>query len=182
MDATLIKIRSAEPEDAPAISALLGEPGVYEGLLQTPYAPNASRLEYHQKVEPLACRLVAVAGDQIVGVASLHVLGPGLRRMHVRGLGIGVATAWQGRGVGRKLLAALLDWADNWANVLRVELHVHADNGRAKALYQSMGFVEEGLHRAYSLKNGRYVDTFSMARLHPNPPRIAASPATGAAG
>jgi L-phenylalanine/L-methionine N-acetyltransferase len=83
-----------------------------------------------------------------------------------------VGTAWQGRGVGRKLLARLLDWADNWAGVLRVELHVHADNDRAIALYRSIGFVEEGRHRNYALKNGRYVDAFSMARHHPHPPSL----------
>ncbi len=169
-DATPIVIRSAEPEDAAGVAALIGQLGVFEGLLQTPDAPNASRLEYHQKVEPHACRLVALAGSEIVGSAGLHVMGPGLRRMHVRSLGLGVAAHWQGRGIGRRLLARLLDWADNWAGVLRVELHVHADNDRAMALYRSMGFVEEGRHKAYSLKNGRYVDSFSMARLHPNPP------------
>jgi L-phenylalanine/L-methionine N-acetyltransferase len=172
-DATAIVIRSQEPEDATAVSALIGQEGVYAGLLQTPYAPNASRLEYHQKVEPHACRLVAVGGSEIVGCAGLHVSGPGLRRMHVRTLGLGVAASWQGRGVGRQLMTHLLDWADNWANVLRVELHVHADNDRAMALYRSLGFVEEGRHTAFSLKNGRYVDSFSMARMHPSPPQIA---------
>jgi L-phenylalanine/L-methionine N-acetyltransferase len=42
------------------------------------------------------------------------------------------------------------------------------------ALYRSMGFVEEGRHKAFSLKNGKYVDSISMARMHPNPPQIAA--------
>jgi len=171
-DAHPIVIRSAEPEDAARIAALLGQPGVFEGLLQTPDAPNASRMEYHQKVEPHACRLVAVAGDEIVGSAGLHMAGAALRRLHVRSLGLCVAPEWQGRGVGRKLLARALDWADNWAGVLRVELHVHADNDRAMALYRSMGFVEEGRHKAFSLKNGRYVDSISMARLHPQPPSI----------
>ena len=69
--------------------------------------------------------------------------------------------------------ARLLDWADNWAGVLRVELTVHADNERAMALYRSMGFEEEGRHRAYAIKDGRYVDALCMARLHPNPPQIA---------
>ena len=58
--------------------------------------------------------------------------------------------------------------------MLRVELVVHADNERAQALYRSMGFVEEGRHRAYALKNGRYVDAVAMARLHPNPPALPA--------
>ncbi len=172
-DADAIVIRSAEPSDAAGISALLGLAGTFEGLLQTPDAPNASRLEYHQKVDPYACRLVAVAGEEIVGSAGLHLMGPGLRRMHARSLGLGISPAWQGRGIGRRMLARLIDWADNWAHVLRIELHVHADNDRAMALYKSMGFVEEGRHKAYSLKGGRYVDSISMARLHPNPPSIA---------
>ena len=173
-DADALIIRSAEPGDAAAISSLLGQVGTFEGLLQVPDVPDASRLEFLQKVEPHSCRLVAVSGDAIVGNAGLHVQGTSLRRMHVRGLGIGVHPAWQGRGVGRKLMARLVDWADNWAHVLRIELHVHADNHRAMALYKSMGFVEEGRHKAYALKNGRYVDSFSMARIHPSPPAIKA--------
>jgi len=172
--ADTIRIRSAEPQDAAAISAHLSEAGVFEGLLQVPDVPLASRLEFLQKVDPHGCRLVALAGDEVVGAAGLHVLQTSLRRMHVRGLGLSVGTAWQGRGIGRQLLARLLDWADNWAGVLRVELHVHVDNDRAIALYRSMGFVEEGRHKAYALKNGRYVDAFSMARHHPSPPSIAA--------
>jgi L-phenylalanine/L-methionine N-acetyltransferase len=170
--ADTIEIRSAEPQDALAISAHLGEVGVFEGLLQVPDVPLASRLEFLQRVDPHGCRLVALAGGEIIGAAGLHVLQASLRRMHVRSLGLSVRTAWQGRGVGRKLLARLLDWSDNWAGVLRVELHVHADNERAIALYQSMGFVEEGRHRNYALKNGRYVDAFSMARHHPSPPSL----------
>jgi L-phenylalanine/L-methionine N-acetyltransferase len=173
-NADTIQIRSAEPQDAAAISAHLSEVGVFEGLLQVPDVPLASRLEFLQKVDPHACRLLATAGDEVVGCAVLHVLQTSLRRMHVRGLGLSVGTSWQGRGVGRKLLTRLLDWSDNWAGVLRVELHVHADNDRALGLYQAMGFVEEGRHKAYGLKNGRYVDAISMARLHPNPPSIAA--------
>ncbi|MES2631911.1 MAG: GNAT family N-acetyltransferase [Pseudomonadota bacterium] len=170
--ANAIEIRSAEPSDAAAISSLIGQFGTFEGLLQTPDAPIASRLEFLTKVEPHCCKLVAVAGDEIVGQAALHVQGLALRRMHVRSLGIGLHPAWQGRGIGRQLMTRLIDWADNWAGVLRIELHVHADNDRAMALYQAMGFVQEGLHKAYSLKGGRYVDSYSMARMHPNPPHI----------
>ncbi|MBI2768094.1 MAG: GNAT family N-acetyltransferase [Burkholderiales bacterium] len=172
-DTAALVIRSAEPEDAAAISALLGGTGTFEGTLQLPEMPVASRLDYLQRVDPLTCKLVAVSEEGIVGMAALHVQHPGLRRAHVRGLGIGIAPAWQARGVGRRLITRLLDWADNWAGVLRVELVVHADNDRAIALYRGLGFVEEGLHKAYALKNGRYVDTFSMARMHPNPPRLA---------
>jgi putative acetyltransferase len=116
---------------------------------------------------------VALAGSEIVGSAGLHCLGTSLRRAHVRSLAIGIASEWQGRGLGRRLIERLLDWADNWGGVLRVELHVHADNERAIGLYRSLGFADEGRHRAFSLSGGRYLDSLSMARLHPNPPSLA---------
>lgn len=168
-----VTYRAAEPADAAGIAVLLGRPGTVEGTLQIPEMPVASRLEFLQRIEPRDCKLVAVAGAEIVGSASLHSVGLSLRRTHVRSLGIAIAPEWQGRGIGRRLLERLLDWADNWGAVLRIELHVHADNERAMALYRSLGFVEEGRHKGYSLTGGRYIDSLSMARLHPDPPAIA---------
>ena len=165
-----IVIRAQEPGDAAGVSALFGRLGTVEGTLQTPDAPVASRVEHIQKIEPQDCKLVAVVDGGIVGAAALHSVGTSLRRKHVRLLSIGLAAEYQGQGLGRQLIARLLDWADNWAGVLRVELNVHADNERAIALYRSLGFVEEGRHRGYALKEGRYIDGLSMARLHPNPP------------
>ena len=144
--------------------------------------PLASRLDMLQRIDAQGCRLVALAGQGIVGMAALHAQQPSLRRGHVRGLVIAVAQAWQGRGVAPQLMTRLLDWADNWAGVLRVELTVHADNTRAIALYTRFGFAPEGRHRAYALKNGRYVDSLSMARLHPSPPLPADAPARRSPG
>jgi len=167
-----VLIRAAEPADAAAVSALLGRPGTVEGTLQVPDMPVASRLDFLQRIEPRDCKLVAVADGQVVAMGGLHTVQASLRRSHVRLLGLAVAPEWQGRGLGRQMMARLLDWADHWAGVLRIELHVHVDNERAIALYRSLGFVEEGHHRGYALKNGRYVDSLSMARLHPQPPTL----------
>lgn len=171
-DAAKLVIRAQEPEDAEKMSALMGTDGTFQGTLQLPDMPVASRLEFLRKIEPGTCKLVAVAGEEIVGAAGLHLPGMSLRRHHARSLGIGIAPHWQGRGLGAQLIGRLLDWADNWAGILRVELVVHADNERAQGLYRKMGFVEEGRYRAYALKDGRYVDALAMARLHPNPPRL----------
>ena len=172
-EAGTVTIRSFEPPDATAVSALLGMPGAFEHTLQMPDTPVAARLDFLQRHDPQGCKLVAVAGDDIAGMAGLHPVHPGLRRAHVRSLGIVVATPWQGRGIGRKLLERLLAWADNWAGVLRVELNVHVDNPRAIALYRTLGFVEEGRHRGYVLRDGAFIDALSMARMHPRPPTIA---------
>jgi putative acetyltransferase len=174
-DASQVTIRAMEPSDAAGVSALIGGEGVVAGTLQMPDMAVASRVEHMQKIEPGTCRLVAEAGGRIVGSAGLYMTGNSMRRSHARMLGIGIAAEWQGKGLGRRLMERLLDWADNWANVLRVELVVHADNDHAIALYRSMGFVDEGVHRAYAMKNGRFVDALFMARLHPSPPTLPAA-------
>jgi len=171
--ARVVVIRSFEPSDAPALSALIGSPGVFEGTLQLPDMPVSSRVEAMQKNDPLACRLVALNGDAVIGMAALFPVHPGLRRSHVRLLAIAIAADWQGRGIGRQLMERLLAWADDWGNVLRIELNVHADNERAIALYRSMRFEEEGRHRGYVLKAGKYTDALTMSRWHPDPPRLA---------
>jgi putative acetyltransferase len=56
--------------------------------------------------------------------------------------------------------------------VLRIELTVYTDNHRAIKLYQKFGFQEEGVRRAYALRDGVYVDALAMGRLHPKPPQL----------
>jgi L-phenylalanine/L-methionine N-acetyltransferase len=63
------------------------------------------------------------------------------------------------------LMAALLDTADNWLNLKRLELEVYTDNHRAIALYQGFGFVMEGTHQAVAFREGVYVDSHVMARV-----------------
>lgn len=67
-------------------------------------------------------------------------------------------------------MSAAIDRADNWMNVLRVELTFYPDNEAACALCRRFGFVIEGRHRAYALRDGAYVDAVTMARSHPHPP------------
>ena len=65
-------------------------------------------------------------------------------------------------------------WArGGWAQLLRLELTVFSDNHRAIRLYESLGFVHEGTHRAYAMRHGRYADANVMARLHPAQPQLA---------
>jgi putative acetyltransferase len=62
-------------------------------------------------------------------------------------------------------MAAVLEVADNWMNLHRVELTVFADNEAALALYRKFGFETEGRLRDYAIRDGVLVDAISMARL-----------------
>ena len=174
-----ITVRRTRISDAQAIAHIMAEPNVYGGLLQMPH-PDAAAWEMRLK-ETFApgkadLLLVAERDGQVVGSAGLHPVGVHLRRRHVMMLGISVATQAQRQGVGSALMQALCDYADGWANVLRLELGVFTDNVAAIALYRKFGFVIEGTQRAYALRDGRYVDSHMMARLHPNPPQLPVDP------
>jgi putative acetyltransferase len=65
-------------------------------------------------------------------------------------------------------MRALIDFADNWLNLTRLELEVYADNEAAIHLYESFGFEIEGTLRKHAFRDGRYIDSIVMGRLRPN--------------
>lgn len=180
-----LTLRRARPSDAAGLAAQMGDPEVFPGLLQLPFASEEfwlQRLQTPPAPGSADILLVAMEGDRLVGSAGLHPTGPALRRRHAMMLGISVLSSAQGRGVGAALMSALLDYADNWAQCLRIELTVFHDNARAIRLYERHGFVHEGRHRAYAMRHGEYADVLAMARLHPRQPLLpAAAPAQGSA-
>ncbi|WP_431265599.1 GNAT family N-acetyltransferase [Roseateles chitinivorans] len=170
-----LTLRRPRAEDARAHAELMGHPGVQPSLLQTPYPSEQAWQERFSKVPDTNSGelvLLAFHGERLVGSAGLHPVGPQVRRRHAMMLGIGVHPEAHGRGVGSALMDALTRQADDWLGVLRIELTVFADNARAIRLYERFGFEHEGRLRGYALRDGRYVDAFTMARLHPQPPVI----------
>lgn len=170
-----LHIRRARVSDAAAFTRVMGHPEVQPQLLQLPYPSQQrweERLQGNEQPDRNDLVLVAEWDGHVVGNAGLHPAGPQLRRRHVMGLGICLLPEFHGRGIGSALMQALCDYADQWGQVLRIELSVFADNSRAIALYRRFGFAQEGLHRGYALRSGVYEDVISMARLHPNPPSI----------
>ena len=166
-----LTIRHAEPEDYLGVAKIYTCPGAAAGTLQIPLTSVdiwRKRLAGSGALDRI---LVALVDDEIVGNLGLHQQ-PNARRAHAGHIGMAVRDDWHGKGVGKALLRHAIDLADNWLNLQRLELTVWADNTVAQRLYQSQGFVEEGLHKAYALRHGRYTDAIAMARLHPAPPCI----------
>ncbi|MFR2331562.1 MAG: GNAT family N-acetyltransferase [Flavonifractor plautii] len=155
-------IRPAGPEDAAEITALRRMPGVFEqaaSLLRPPPPGGASPPAGQGR-----CLLAVSPDHTVLGLVMLTVES-NPRRRHTGGLGIMVRTDCQGQGIGTALLEAVLDLADNWLMLHRVELEVYADNGDAIRLYQRFGFETEGRKREAAVKAGDYVDMLVMARL-----------------
>lgn len=174
MNPSPITLRRSTTADAAAMARIMGDPVVQPNLLQLPYTSEElwqARLADNNTPGKTDLSLVAERDGVVVGSAGLHPM-PQLRRRHVAMLGISVASTAQGQGVGTALMQGLCDYADHWAQILRIELTVFVDNTPAIALYKRFGFVTEGTHRAYAMRNGVYGDVLAMARLHPKPPVV----------
>jgi putative acetyltransferase len=89
------------------------------------------------------------------------------RNSHILYLGgVAIEPASSGKGLGRQMIEELTDLAVG-SGYTRIELTVATSNQRAIHLYESCGFVNEGILRNYTyLKSeGRYIDEQVMALL-----------------
>ncbi|MFA0815753.1 MAG: GNAT family N-acetyltransferase [Anaerofustis sp.] len=163
------QIRPIEFADARGINALRRMPGVMENILGIPSEPIKKNEEFLSKLDPNSHQFVAVikqidGSDLVIGTAGLHV-SPNPRNRHTATVGIMVHKDYQEMGVGSALMKAVLDVADNWLMLVRVELSVFADNERAIHVYEKLGFEKEGIARKAAIRNGEYADEYIMARI-----------------
>ena len=156
-----VTIRPARLEDARDIHALRVLEGVRETILALPSERVSDTEEFIRSTKEHL--MVAEVDGRVVGMAGL-VIPAMARQRHTAGVGIMVHADHQGRGIGRALMESLLDIADNWLMLKRVELSVFTDNERAVRLYESLGFVVEGTKRYAAVKNGVHADEYLMAR------------------
>jgi len=164
-------IRPIETRDARWINQMRRMPGVFENILGIPSERVKRNEDYIANLDHNAHQLVAVTETQpgeemVIGSAGLHVL-PNPRTRHSASLGIMVHRDYQGMGVGTALMKALIDIADNWLMLVRIELTVFEDNARAIHLYEKFGFKKEGIKRLAAIRNGKYVNELLMARINP---------------
>jgi putative acetyltransferase len=157
-----IRIRAARPQDAEAIAAMQSLPGVRYGTLRLPY-PTAEEVRRRLEAPSDGRLLLAEAGACLVGMAGLHRHAG--RRGHAGEIGMAVHDEWTGRRVGTTLLGEIIDYAERWLGMRRLELTVYVDNAPALALYRRFGFAVEGTLRAYALRDGALVDAYAMARM-----------------
>ncbi|MCP4423118.1 MAG: GNAT family N-acetyltransferase [Chloroflexi bacterium] len=160
-----MKIRPLNPNDTADLYEMMTDPRVVGTLVFTPSMEYQDEEAWVKNKRPGSHRLVAEIDGKVVGSATI---GQNLRARttHSGHLGLLVHADYWGRGIGSALMTALLDLADNWLNLMRVELEVFAGNPAAIHIYQKFGFEIEGTQRmAIFGGDGRFHDEHVMARI-----------------
>lgn len=168
-DGTCCAIHTTREADADGLHAHLqsvAHDGAYIVTLpdEVPTPEELRRKIARHNRSPNDLNLVAVLGDGAI-IGDLLATGGDRRRVsHKIRFGLSVAKEFRDRGVGRALIGVMLEWARAHPAIEKVDLGVFASNSRARHLYTSLGFKEEG-RRVKEIKvgPGDYEDDIAMA-------------------
>ena len=155
-------LREAQGTDAGAVLAYLNRVGgESDNLLfgkdgfPLPVEREAAFLE-RQRQEARSILVLGFAGEELVCVASCDALTARERVAHRASVSLTVA-----RDIGRGVMEALIAFARQ-AGLEVLQLEVRADNTRAVALYEHLGFEKLGLYRNFMKVNGQGFDAWYM--------------------
>jgi RimJ/RimL family protein N-acetyltransferase len=109
--------------------------------------------------------IIAEVNDVVVG--SIEFRSQNRKRLsHTGSVSMSISKNYRDMGIGKALLKALLDWAEENPLIEKVSLGVLSTNQRAISLYKQMGFLEEGrLIKEYKLNHGEYIDDVLMYKF-----------------
>jgi L-amino acid N-acyltransferase YncA len=160
-----LSVRPAQGGDAEAICLIYNQ-GIEDRVatLETELRTPAERLEWLTARGPRHPVLLATAAGQVVGWGSLNRFNPRPAYDHVADLSVYVERSWRGRGVGRRLLEALVE-AARQLGYHKMVLAAFPTNAAGMALYERLGFTRVGIYREQGRLDGQWVDVVIMERL-----------------
>ena len=144
-----LRLRTTLPGDAAAVVALeeaafRETDNAYAGEKEFSRAMAVEDLLRDYIMQPDAVHLVAEADGALVGLASVAIGAGAVLPAETGQLSILVRRDWRGRGVGTRLMTALLARTTASPIIKRLSLWVRADNPRAIDLYLRFGFKVTG--------------------------------------
>ncbi len=167
MSQTRITIRPLRLSDTDDIYEIMHMPNALWG---TALLPSTTIETWRKTIEGWVTDehlhvFVADIGEKVVGVINLKVRQG--RQSQVGVITLVVHDMYQGQSIGKMLMITVIDLADNWLNLLRLELDVYTDNERAINLCKRFDFEIEGRKHCNAFRSGVYIDSYIMGRLAP---------------
>jgi len=140
-------------------------------------APSPEKLEKVQRAAEIPVgeagwRRFWLASDAATGALAGHVDLQSWSEPYMEHrvlLGMGVHRDHRRRGLGRRLLQVVADWAATETRAEWIDLCVLAGNDAGRALYASVGFQETGRFRDKFRIDGESVDEVRMTKAVPRP-------------
>jgi L-amino acid N-acyltransferase YncA len=166
-------IRDATAGDAEAICRIYNQ-GIQDRIatLETEERTPEERRAWLEARGPRHPVLVAIVpardGSTVAGWGSLNAFNPRRAYDHVADFSLYVERAWRGRGVGRRLLDALVARAGA-LGYHKLVLSAFAFNEAGMQVYRRAGFREVGTYREQGLLDGKWVDTVVMEKILDGP-------------
>jgi RimJ/RimL family protein N-acetyltransferase len=150
------------------LEAVRAEPTAFGSSYETEIAARADK--YRDRLTGSAENYVlgAFTDDQLAGMVGF-VRETAPRRAHVASVwGLYVAPRWRGGGIGRTLLAGVIERARALPGLEHVLITVVSNNPAARKLYESLGFTVWGIEPAALKVDGvDYDDIHLLLHLHP---------------
>jgi len=161
-----LSLRPATPADIPAITAIYG-PNVRDGIASFEYdPPDAAEMAKRQAaiLDAGYPYLIAEIDGAVAGYAyaSAYRSRPGYRFACENS--VYVAPSAQGKGVGRALLARLVDDCTALGYRQMIAVIGNLGNHGSIALHRAAGFTVFGVLPSIGWKLGRWVDCVLMQR------------------
>jgi L-amino acid N-acyltransferase YncA len=113
---------------------------------------------------PPISRSEHAAPPPIIGWGSLNVFNTRDAYRFVADISVYVERVWRGQGVGRAMLARLVELGREHG-YHKLVLSAFPFNTAGMRLYETMGFRTVGIYREQGMLDGRWVDTIVMERL-----------------
>lgn len=159
-----MEIRPATITDAEAMTRIRRQDGVRESVLGLSSERVNAVEDFLRSLGERDRCFVAAENGEAVGFAVMLVNKEECRA-HSAFIAVMVDSDFQQRGIGERLLARVVDCADNEFALHRLELLVLTDNARAIKLYRRHGFEVEATKHNAAVVRGRFADEYLMGRL-----------------
>jgi L-amino acid N-acyltransferase YncA len=158
-----MEVRGLRLPDWPAVRAVY-EAGIATG--NATFETGAPSWEDWDAAHLPGHRLVAAEGDRVLGWAALAPVSDRCAYAGVAEDSVYVAPDAQGRGVGRRLLEALVSGAEQ-AGIWTVQTGIFPENQASVRLHQACGFRIVGVRERLGRLHGRWRDVLLLERRSP---------------